>query len=670
MRADFLAFLWLPDVLAARLHAWRERRMEAKSVSAPPAAFSSPVPLRPRPGQWRLLGFALGVFAAAAIHPVSGWVFSRQVQLAANGVSLRGIQALNAYSPLFSEHAVGQKRVEQEAARSAQDVGAQTAHAMLAGTALMPGSRLTGKSMLTLWGALPDDKMTGLGRLREVMRRFPNSPIPCAAYLVCASNRGLDSRQQRAWYQEAIQQGQRLDPDNAFFPFMRIRVDYAGHNLNAALRDLDIAAQKPVWNDYSRPIMQGVWQLDDAFSEIKSSQTRLVALQNTRFDYPGFNESGVRGLLWIAHQKESEGDAAGSVAIRGRMLRLALKIRGEWPGMLLQTQARNTLMEACWRNPANVYSRSRWYTGIVGNYIYYLRQEGYTDEAQWINVQSENLAHWDTLHSNYWSVDANTINEAGRPLLNPVHPVSAARLYWGAGLYAMITLALMCLAAAIAGGINFATRYSSCRPRALSASVLYGAGAGLLLSACTVYGLHLILMAGLTAGWDKLPLLCLIGLPPAVIVLMRETRVTGHVLLLTYTVTCAVVLCLFLPLGSAFLTAERMLDRRALLLGMEPVSLRALLDAAFQMSLWLLTALLIALLSGDGCEPMAARSGRVGRMAGSLCYDAAHAESAAAVLCRNAAGDGAGGSAIESDADAAAGIRAANTYDDVAGRGA
>ncbi len=90
-------------------------------------------------------------------------------------------------------------------------------------------------------------------RLRELLNRFPNEPILLAAILrhLCRRLPSQMSAKEVATFEQTAYEGERVDPENAYFPMMRAAVLFAAGKKEEALKTLMQASKKRRWDNYA-----------------------------------------------------------------------------------------------------------------------------------------------------------------------------------------------------------------------------------------------------------------------------------------------------------------------------------------------------------------------------------------------------------------------------------
>jgi predicted Zn-dependent protease len=90
-------------------------------------------------------------------------------------------------------------------------------------------------------------------RLQELLKRFPNEPTLLAAILRHHCSRSLKqmSAKEVANFERIAYEGERVDPQNAYFPMMRAAVLFAAGKEEEALKALVQASKKSRWDNYA-----------------------------------------------------------------------------------------------------------------------------------------------------------------------------------------------------------------------------------------------------------------------------------------------------------------------------------------------------------------------------------------------------------------------------------
>lgn len=323
---------------------------------------------QPRRGRWQwwLLGVAVGALLAVGLAPGTGWIV--RTQLAATlglGEGSTGLWALHAASSGDS----GKRERQDFAARQLRDdAAAQVAYAIHAGQPTTLSIDTSSTSLDRLFSLLP--------RLQAQIDRFPSDPLPYAAYLrhacqgVIRIHRaeefwlegsappkqdqapiGANAPSQLAAYERVARSGERVDPENAFFPMLLAVAHGAAHRDREMLEDLARAAAKPRWEDYSQEEAHGLWRLNAAAFGKQSNVARWFAWDTTLESYYDQLRSVAKLVVWQAIQQERGGDIEGGIALRGRLMRVAALMRDQ-DRRRMGTLAAVSLFDIAYSHPA------------------------------------------------------------------------------------------------------------------------------------------------------------------------------------------------------------------------------------------------------------------------------------------------------------------------------
>jgi len=199
-----------------------------------------------------LLGIAFGVLLALLLAPQTRWL-----------VRLQALTVLHQYRPIGCE--------------SYSRSPAGDAHAYDTVAASHPSDFDIQYARATQSGGVPP-----LANLRTLTRRFPNRPTLYANILREASHRSFlsnadasklsgdstpttvmsaASSQEIAAYNRDAAAGERVDPDNAYFPLMLAYGLFAAHRNADALAAVKRASDKPIWNEYLTENVDAKWRL-------------------------------------------------------------------------------------------------------------------------------------------------------------------------------------------------------------------------------------------------------------------------------------------------------------------------------------------------------------------------------------------------------------------------
>ena len=208
-----------------------------------------------------LLGIALGILLALLLAPQTRWL-----------VRLQTLMLLHQYRPpgcaSYSASPAGDTRAyDAVAARHPNDYAIQDARATV-GDTVQPLINLR-----ALTRRFPNSPLLYADILREECRRLHLStpadfklsglPMPTDAAQIPAS-----SPEEFAAYDKEAAAGERVDPDNAYFPMMLAYGLFAVHKDADALAAVERASAKPIWNEYLTENVAAQWRLHaEAFGD-------------------------------------------------------------------------------------------------------------------------------------------------------------------------------------------------------------------------------------------------------------------------------------------------------------------------------------------------------------------------------------------------------------------
>src|SRR5205823_4056767 len=110
--------------------------------------------------------------------------------------------------------------------------------------------------------------------------------------------------------------GERLDPDNAFFPFMRSVGLFAEHRDDEALAAIQRAGAKPRFRDYATDQVEGEWELMRASSGNRSAMQRAAMAAALLFPHYAQLRAAARVATYRAIESERQGRPNEGIAVR------------------------------------------------------------------------------------------------------------------------------------------------------------------------------------------------------------------------------------------------------------------------------------------------------------------------------------------------------------------
>lgn len=432
----------------------------------------------------RLIGLSLGVILALLIWPATGWLVRSQVALF---LPVPASVAPFGVTPAAGEYT--RQHFPETAARHPDDYLLQFAAAVTVPPAEGP---LTSE--------------VKIGRLRELTRRFSDRPSLYAALLRFAvleqvrverdetysltgetppahhaASKPCNTPEQLAAFDRDAAEGERLDPDNAYFPVMRSVGLFAAHRDAEALAALQRAAEKPTWTEYYRDEVEGDWKMLEETFGTGSALPRIAYAAGILF--PHYRE--LREVSRVAIARAVEAEQAGNVeeglAIRDAVRQCGSLMRVQSSsaiGALIGIGMNQTSLARPGGAPplkdAHGSSSNSLREQRLQEYVSYLERIGHAEKIG--SVQAETAA----------GVQARTIAQfVGQSSVYdaPMHLV----YFWAAGIV-LLSSALWMLA--LGGVAALLARHRSLRtgkelPSSLQPGVAFGLLSGTLLAGVT-----------------------------------------------------------------------------------------------------------------------------------------------------------------------------------------
>ncbi|MCW3050927.1 MAG: hypothetical protein JWN14_97 [Chthonomonadales bacterium] len=338
------------------------------------------------------------------------------------------------------------------------------------------GALLSGANTATLPGRGPYERFGNFQnrfgvRMTTLSLQFPNRPGPYAHFLrFMTSNTIRLSREKEAakyqpdaspmqdtqsgykeaWeaFDNAAAQGEKLDPDNAYFPLMRAMALFDAkqdaEGLDAVLR----AGQKSRYDDYTHEEAQATWAL---YQRAYGGESVLLRESGSAVVlYPHI--ATLRALARLVASKAAQAEEAGQrkegLALRHAMMQTAVRMRDQ--GSLISAMAATSMFSFSMHSPggaADPYPANdmQHAAEVREAYLAYLQRRGQTQEADW--VYREDIVNTETREQMEAFGKDTTRDAALRALPN----------FWSADmLFLANTLGIlgMCVAAALLGRPN------------------------------------------------------------------------------------------------------------------------------------------------------------------------------------------------------------------------
>lgn len=231
--------------------------------------------------------------------------------------------------------------------------------------------------------------------------------------------------------------GERLDPQNAFFPFMRAVGLFAAHRDTAGIDALLRAGRAPLWNEYTQDETNGFFRLAEAADGPQSVLDRIGITASVM--YPQFTQlRAVARLATVkAMQDEQTGNVAQGLAIRRAVMSVGDRMRVQSPsligsltGMAVATIATSRPGGAApfTQDPppglTDAQRRHWWDARFVERFAAYAIHAGHSEDAAlaraqmaadeaeravWAKAEPKELYNRIALHTDLWIADEVTL---------------------------------------------------------------------------------------------------------------------------------------------------------------------------------------------------------------------------------------------------------------------
>lgn len=333
-----------------------------------------------RPSRLRyLVWITAGMLLVLTLLPFTGWIVRRQLKAAA-GLSPAG-------------QAEQKEARRQTARRRADDYPMQLAHA-LAGSG-PPAERL--RVLEPRFGDRPSLHANTLRTLarsgfhvdRDEENLLGSQP---SSGVRRGSERYPPTAEQLAAFDQAAARGEQLDPNNAFFPFLRAAGLFAAKQDDAALDAVLRAGQKPRWDEYTIDEVDGAWRLTEAAYGEAGAISRVAQSAALLFPHCALLRSAARIATAKAVEAEQAGDFERGFRIRHAVARCGSRMRVQSTsliGSLVGTAVSSMAMSrpgGAPLIPRSVPQEERPAKRLAA-YATYLERIGRPDEARWIKAE-------------------------------------------------------------------------------------------------------------------------------------------------------------------------------------------------------------------------------------------------------------------------------------------
>lgn len=395
-----------------------------------------------------IFGVAVGVLAALALAPQTRWMVQEQILITLGRYHLLPLNS-GAYTTSYAED---RRRIEAAAASAPNDFGLQYAavdgdgHAAVAAGMRGLASRFPNEPALYA-NILRYDTLGAVHMVRpegalltgiKPNAEYHPKPSPPAAL---------------AAFDQTAAAGERADPDNAYFPFMRAVGLLAAHKDAEAEAAVRRAGEKTAWREYITNDVQSRWRLHQvAFDDQGGIPQASVANETLLPQYQQMIQVA-RVLTYRAMQKEQAGDAAGGLSLRESVRRCGDLMRVSSNFLIGAIVGSNLCNIACLRpggappppalpsNVTNAQEMARYRTNAQG-FADYARQHGRADLAAKALAEADASVGVSTI----MSYTDNLGHQNLEPLFRAINWWTAdvavlANVFWLLALWALAALA-------------------------------------------------------------------------------------------------------------------------------------------------------------------------------------------------------------------------------------
>ena len=193
--------------------------------------------------------------------------------------------------------------------------------------------------------------------------------------------------------------GERLDPDNAYFPFMRAVGLFAAHRDDAGVAEIKRAGQAHLWQEYNVDEVEGRWRISEAVYGGKEGISRMAFAASLVFPHYQQLRAAARLVTAKAVQAELDGRPEEGLALRvslahcGDLMRAqSTSFIGSLVGVAINAISRSRPGGApAVSHPAGV-SSEQWSQERLDTYCDYVTRIGHPEAARQARAQAEAAA--------------------------------------------------------------------------------------------------------------------------------------------------------------------------------------------------------------------------------------------------------------------------------------
>jgi hypothetical protein len=199
------------------------------------------------------------------------------------------------------------------------------------------------------------------------------------------------SAETRRLWEDAATTGERIDPTNAFFPYLRAVGLFANHQDDAACREMVRAGSLPRFEDYGRAEIEARWRLADAANRVESGSLAKLTIQSSVLQsHYALMHDAARLAIVRAIALEQNGQPEAGFAIRRAVERAGARMRTD-SSVLVGSQVGGGIAATARLRPGGApaipYDRrltSEQNAEIaVSHYSSYLQKIGHPEEIAW-----------------------------------------------------------------------------------------------------------------------------------------------------------------------------------------------------------------------------------------------------------------------------------------------
>lgn len=364
--------------------------------------------------RWWVAGAAIGLPAAAALMPATGWIVRQHLRAGASAVPAPalladlGVKEIPVFGSVPATHVPATSPTARQVADRFPGEYPPALSQALTGPGPTWGEPMPPQSL---------DLTAAQARVRPLVARFANSPAVYAdlireaclgrvlgtrpeQYLIegmqppppsGAPARGMPAARQLASVCDAARTGERLEPGNAYFPFMLAAWLLAADKDAEAMEALARAGRCAKWDDHIISEVTGRWRITSDLFGDRGSLPRAAMAAAVLLPHFSVCRALTRVATYKAIELEAHGRRTDALRIRHALLSVASRMRHD------STTGIGTLVAASMAaitvtRPGGVPAPARAPGDTPGGmmiaqridaYTAYLRSTGQAAEADW-----------------------------------------------------------------------------------------------------------------------------------------------------------------------------------------------------------------------------------------------------------------------------------------------